>query len=310
VGELAYGGDETGANEMACSIDKNGGYSMRFAINLPNGRECGYPRKLAEFALLAEEAGWDAVFLEDYIIWQGHNDAPTFDPWVALAAMASSTSSIRLGTMVTPIARRRPWKLARECVTLDHLSGGRLILGIGVGDTQIDTSFTRFGEVVDVRQRALMVDEAIELLARLWSGEEVTYDGQFYHLEGVRLLPRPLQKPRIPIWIGGVWPLKGPTQRALRWDGACLYKLPPEEEFTPQDVRDLVELAYTHRDPDAPFDIVVGHASWQRAEDAKREREHIASLAEAGATWWSQYIAPDSEKVMRKYIEEGPLRVS
>jgi alkanesulfonate monooxygenase SsuD/methylene tetrahydromethanopterin reductase-like flavin-dependent oxidoreductase (luciferase family) len=140
---------------------------MKYAVSLPNGREAGHPRKLAKLAELAEAAGWDGVFLEDYIIWQGHNDAPTYDPWVALAAMAIATKSVRLGTMVTPIARRRPWKLARETVTLDHLSGGRLILGVGLGDTEVDTSFTRFGEATGARQRAAMVDEALDLLARI-----------------------------------------------------------------------------------------------------------------------------------------------
>ncbi len=282
---------------------------MKYAVNLPNGRESGHPRKLAEFAKIAEDSGWDGVFLEDYIIWQGHNDAPTYDPWVALAAMAIATKSVRLGTMVTPIARRRPWKIARETVTLDHLSDGRLILGVGLGDTEIDTSFTRFGEMTDPRQRAAMVDEALDLLARLWSGEEVTYTGRFYHLDAVRLLPGPLQKPRIPIWIGGVWPLKGPTQRALRWDGACLYKRPPDEDFTPKDVRDIVALARARPNVGTAFDIVVGHATWQRAKDPERERAYISSLAEAGATWWSQYISPETEKAMRKHIEKGPLRI-
>ncbi len=195
---------------------------MKFAVNLPNGGECGHALKLAELAQLTESAGWDAVFLEDYIIWQGQNDIPTCDPWVALAAMAISTRSVRLGTTVTPIARRRPWKLARETVTL----------------------------------------------------------------------------------------VKGPTRRALRWDGACLYKRPPDEDFTAKDVRDLVTLAQTVRDPGAPFDIVVGHAVWERAKDPGRERAYIASLAGAGATWWSQYIPPAPEDVMRQYVEEGTPRLA
>ena len=126
---------------------------------------------------MAEAAGWDAVFLEDYIIWQGHNDAPTYDPWVALAAMSVATTRIRLGTMVTPLARRRPWKLARETVTLDHLSGGRLILGVGLGDNEIDTSFTRFGEESELKRRADMVDEALDLLVRMWTGRQVSPGG-------------------------------------------------------------------------------------------------------------------------------------
>lgn len=281
---------------------------MKFAISLPNGGACGRPDQLAEFAFLAETAGWDAIFLEDYIIWQGHNEVPTFDPWVSLAAMAVRTQSIRLGTMVTPIARRRPWKLARETVSLDHLSGGRLILGIGVGETRLDTSFAQFGEETDWRRRAAMADEALEVLVRLWSGEQVTHDGPFYHLRDVQFLPRPLQQPRIPVWIGGVWPRHGPVQRALRWDGACLYKLPPEEEFTPKDVSELAAMVRARENSASFFDIVVGHAVWQREKDIERERAHIASLAGAGATWWSEYVPPDTAQVMRRYITEGPIR--
>lgn len=279
---------------------------MKYAISLPNGGTCGQPKQLAKFASMAEAAGWDAIFLEDYIIWQGHNNVPTYDPWVSLAAMAVRTKTIRLGTMVTPVARRRPWKLARETVSLDHLSGGRLILGVGVGETRIDTSFTRFGEETEARPRAAMVDEALEVLARLWSGKRFTHDGRFYHLRNVRFLPRPLQRPRIPVWIGGVWPRPGAVQRALRWDGACLYKLPPEEEFTPQDVSDLAALVRTRRKSKTPFDIVVGHAVWQREKDIGRERAHIESLAEAGATWWSEYVPPDTQKTMARYISKGP----
>jgi alkanesulfonate monooxygenase SsuD/methylene tetrahydromethanopterin reductase-like flavin-dependent oxidoreductase (luciferase family) len=281
---------------------------MKFAVSIPNGGPNGGPQRLAEFASLAEAAGWDAIFLEDYIIWQGHNHVATFDPWVSLAAMAVQTQTIRLGTMVTAIARRRPWKLARETVTLDHLSGGRVILGVGVGETRIDTSFSRFGEETRAKRRAAMVDEALELLVRLWSGKRFTHDGRFYHLRNVRFLPAPLQKPRIPIWIGGVWPRPGPVRRALRWDGACLYKLPPEADFTPQDVSELAALARTRRKTKTPFDIAVGHAVWQREKDPGRERANIRALEEAGATWWSEYVPPDTQKTMARYISKGPLR--
>lgn len=282
---------------------------MKYAINLPCGRKCGHPRTLSEFARAAEASGWDAVFLEDYIIWQGHNDAPTYDPWVALSAIAVSTTSIRVGTMVTAIARRRPWKLARETVTLDHLSGGRVILGVGVGETEIDGSFSRFGEEGDPRQRAMMVDEALELVDRLWAGRQVSFEGRFYHVREARLLPRPIQKPRIPIWIGGVWPRRGPVQRALRWDGACLFKGTGDGNMTAEDVRQLAALARERPDAGKGFDIVAGHASWQRAKDAGRERANVASLAAAGATWWGLYISPDTDKAMRKIIEDGPPRV-
>jgi alkanesulfonate monooxygenase SsuD/methylene tetrahydromethanopterin reductase-like flavin-dependent oxidoreductase (luciferase family) len=281
---------------------------MKYAVSLPNGGECGTPRLLSDLACLAESSGWDAIFLEDYIVWQGHSDAATYDPWISLAAMASCTTKIRLGTMVTPLPRRRPWKLAREAISLDHLSGGRVILGIGLGDTTIDTSFTRFGEEADSARRARMLDEGLTVLDRLMRGRRFTFHGEFYRLDGAAFSPRPVQQPRIPIWIGGVWPLRGPTRRALRWDGACLYKLPPDDEWTAKDVRALARLARSERQTGVPFDIVVGHASWQRAKDPEKERAHIASLANAGATWWAQYIPPDEPRAMWSLVQEGPLR--
>src|SRR5262252_9411338 len=157
---------------------------MRYALNLPIGGPSAHPRRLAEFAALAEDSGWDAVFVEDYIVYQNRQDVPTYDPWVALAAMALATSRVRLGTMVTPLARRRPWKLAREAVTLDHLSGGRVILGVGLGDTT-DTTFAGFGEETDLATRAAMTDEALEVLAGLWTGEPFSYEGRHYCVDEV-----------------------------------------------------------------------------------------------------------------------------
>ncbi len=263
---------------------------MRYGLTLPNGGACGDPSTLAELAFLAEQAGWDGVFLEDYIIWQGHLDQPAYDPWIALAAIALRTRRIRIGTMVTPLARRRPWKVAREALSLDHLSSGRLILGIGLGDASIDTSFSHFGEETDAKLRAGMLDEALEVLAGCCTGQPFSFDGKYYHLKEVTMLPPPVQQPRIPIWIGGIWPRKGPVQRALRWDGCCLYKEPPDEDFTSGDVRKMKALVDARLSPAISFDIVVGKAVWQRASDLEAERATIRSLAEAGATWWMDYI--------------------
>jgi alkanesulfonate monooxygenase SsuD/methylene tetrahydromethanopterin reductase-like flavin-dependent oxidoreductase (luciferase family) len=281
---------------------------MQYALTLPNGGVCSNPRTLAEFASLAEQAGWEAVFLEDYIIWQGHSEQPTYDPWVSLAAMAMRTSTLRLGTMVTALPRRRPWKVAREAISLDHLSSGRVILGIGLGDSSVDTSFSHFGEETDLKKRAMMLDEALQVLAGLMTGQPFSFEGQFYHLKEITLLPSPVQKPRIPIWIGGIWPRKGPLQRALRWDGSCLYKEPPDEDFTVEDVRQMKALVDARPASAASFDITVGHAVWQRNSDPDKERAYIRSLAEAGATWWNEYIPPDEYTRMLRWIEQGPLR--
>lgn len=268
---------------------------MKFGLTLPNGGAWGDARTLGELGRLAEESGWDGVFLEDYIVWQGHQDVPTTDPWIALAAIALQTGRIRLGTMITPLTRRRPWKLARETVSLDHLSNGRLILGVGIGDTDYDaSSFGAFGEVMDAKRRGKMVDEALDVIDRLWSGKPFRYDGEYFHVTDVKLLPRPIQTPRIPIWIGGGYPRKGPTQRALRWDGSCMYKRgigeKEDEDWTPEDVRTLYELAVRARGADKPFDIALGGRG--RGSDWDKERAFIRSLADAGATWWVEYVPP------------------
>jgi alkanesulfonate monooxygenase SsuD/methylene tetrahydromethanopterin reductase-like flavin-dependent oxidoreductase (luciferase family) len=226
--------------------------------------------------------------------------------------MALCTEHVRLGITVTPLSRRRPWKVAKEAVTLDHLSNGRMILGAGLGDTTLDISLTHFSEVVDVKQRSEMLDEALEIIAQAWSGQPFSYSGKHYALKEVTLLPKPVQAPRIPIWIGGGFPLKGPTQRALRWDGSCMYidtRGGPWRDWTPEDVQTLRTMAERWRSKDVPFDIVLGGR--QRDDDWDQERALIKSLAEAGATWWIEYLPPElgGLDVIREAITRGPLRI-
>lgn len=282
---------------------------MKHGIGLAAAGEWG-PQTLAEAAALAEEAGWDGIFLEDYITHWAGNDVPTYDPWISLAAMAMKTRRIILGIAVTPLSRRRPWKLARESVTLDHLSNGRLIVGIGIGGINDPNNFDKFGEVTDIRERAIMVDEALDILNGLWGGEPFTYQGKYYQVEEVTFLPKPVQTPRIPIWIGGGWPLMGPKQRAARWDGSCLYKHTyggPWQDMTPDDVRTLKGFMESHRESSTPFDIVIGGR--ERSSDWEMEKAYIKDLEEAGATWWMEYVEPSELSSMKASIESGPLRI-
>lgn len=283
---------------------------MQYALSLPNGGNWSDPRTLAELAQLAEEAGWDGVFLEDYIVWQSQQNVPTYDPWISLAAMAMLTKRVRLGTNVTPLARRRPWKVAREAVTLDHLSNGRFILGVGLGDTgesvESDISFTNFGEVIDTKQRAQRLDEALDVIVGLWSGEPFHYDGKYFQVKEVKFLPRPVQIPRIPIWVGGGWPLKGPSQRAIRWDGSRLYKH-QAPSMMPDDIGALQAFVKKKRGSLEGYDIVVS-SNRQHGEEG---RTYLRALAEAGATWCAEYLPPntgDAAKV-RAHIARGPLRI-
>lgn len=287
---------------------------MRYALTLPNGGECSDPRTLASFAARAEVAGWDAVFLEDYIVYENatyHSipGSPTHDPWVALSAMAVSTERVKLGTSVSAPARRRPWKLARETTSLDHLSNGRVILGVGLGDVR-DKGFAAMGEVTDARRRVERLDEGLEIIAGLWSGQPFSYRGAHYTVEEVTFLPTPIQSPRVPIWVGGGWPRKGPVRRAARWDGACFYKDTSDgawQDMTPADVRALGEAIHEQRTAATPFDLMLGgqqrHADWVRERDLRR------SLAEAGATWWNEWVPAAPRDVMERAIERGPLRI-
>ncbi len=222
--------------------------------------------------------------------------------------MALRTRRLRLGTSVTPLPRRRPWKLAREAVSIDHLSNGRLVLGVGVGDVG-EPGFGRVGEIVDLRQRAEMLDESLEILVGLWSGEPFSYRGKHYTVDEVTFLPRPVQSPRIPIWVGGGWPNKGPTRRAARWDGSMLYKQTTDgtwHDMLPEDVRALKAMVEQQGTRATPYDIALGGN--QRFADWDAQRAHIKAVEEAGATWWSEWVPAAPLATMRAAIERGPLR--
>ncbi len=256
---------------------------------------------LAEFAELAENAGWDGIFLEDYVVYYSP-DGLTYDPWVSLAAMAMRTERVRLGTAVTALARRRPWQLARQLMTLDHLSGGRMVLAVGLGDP---LDFGRFGEPEDPRVRAEMLDEGLEILAGLWSGEPFCYEGRHYHLDEVVFLPRPVQSPRIPIWIGGSSQRQGPVERAARWDG--FIPIPNQgKHLTPDDVRSVTAVIQQRKGELADFDIAVGGLA--RGEDPEGESK-LWELANAGVTWWQEAIYAADHATMRAAIERGPARI-
>ncbi len=201
-------------------------------------------------AIAAERAGWDAVFLWDHVLRRPTDPQETADPWVAMAAMAVATERVRLGPMVTPITRRRPIKLARECTTLDHLSGGRLTLGLGLG---VDTTreLSAFGEVVDARERGARLDEGAELLTRLWSGEGVDFHGEHFIADRVTALPRPVQRPRIPMWFAARGSARKPVLRAARYDG--LYPI----EVNETDLRAMLDLVAQERGTLDGFDVIA-----------------------------------------------------
>jgi alkanesulfonate monooxygenase SsuD/methylene tetrahydromethanopterin reductase-like flavin-dependent oxidoreductase (luciferase family) len=239
-----------------------------------------------------EAAGWDGISVWDHIlVWDGNEVA---DPWIMLAAAASVTDRITLMSMVTPIPRRHPWKLAREAVSVDLLSEGRLVLGVGTG-WPTDPEFTRFGGETDLRRRADMLDEGLAILDGLWSGEPFGFRGEHYELDEVTFLPRPLQRPRIPIWVAGMWPRRRPMRRAARWDGVApiFYDFDAEDwrAPSPQLMGDVASYIAEHRPTMDGYDIAVAETHTPGTDLA----DTIAAYEAAGVTWWRDGWVPGSE---------------
>jgi alkanesulfonate monooxygenase SsuD/methylene tetrahydromethanopterin reductase-like flavin-dependent oxidoreductase (luciferase family) len=281
---------------------------MRYAVNVPNFEDYSDVRTVAALAADAEAAGWDGFFVWDHLAFVKAWKLRVADPWVLLTGVALATERLRLGPMVTPLPRRRPWKLARETVTLDRLSGGRLVLGVGLGEPPED-EYGSFGEPTDPVVRAAMLDEGLEVLTRLWSGETVSFEGRHYRVDQVAFQPTPVQRPRIPIWVAGAWPRRGPLRRAARFDGSCPLKVDAGGELVvlePDDVRELRAVVDRHReDPAAPFDVMLGGTT---PEDPAAARAMLEPLAEAGMTWWQESVDPRQTdlEAFRRRVRQGP----
>ncbi len=259
---------------------------MKFGISLPPFGDYADISHLATMAKAAEDAGWDGFFLWDHVFFDPSFHA-NVDPWVALAAITLNTTRLRIGTMITPVARRRPWVLARQTVAIDRLSKGRLILGVGLGDpTQWDFGF--FNEETDPKVRAKKLDEGLEILLGLWSGERFHYAGEHYQLKEMKFIPTPLQSPRIPVWVGGVWPNKPPMRRAERLDG--FYPIHWNGGMTPETWKEALAYIHDHRTTTTPFDAVNGGKvpddKWHEASAI------ILPYAEVGVTWWVDDVSP------------------
>jgi alkanesulfonate monooxygenase SsuD/methylene tetrahydromethanopterin reductase-like flavin-dependent oxidoreductase (luciferase family) len=266
---------------------------LRSALWLPVFDDLADPAVLATLAAEAEQAGWHGFFLWDHLNWH----APirqVADPWIALAAAAAATERIRLGPMVTPLARRRPAKVARETASLDVLCGGRLILGAGLGSDRFGSEFSATGEQLNDRLRAQMLDEALQILTAAWSGEPVHHRGEHYTVDALRFLPRPVQRPGVPVWVAGFAGSSRPMRRAARYDGF----FPVNLEHPDQLAEISAAIAGLRQDPAAPYDIAV----------ALPPGTDPAPYARAGATWWLTEFEPDGVSLdqVRDVIRGGP----
>ncbi|MCL5998599.1 MAG: TIGR03619 family F420-dependent LLM class oxidoreductase [Chloroflexi bacterium] len=289
---------------------------MRYGIYIPPCNAYASARTVADLARDAEAAGWEGLFIWDHVVMDWPDAVG--DTWVTLTAVAMSTTRIRFGPTVTPIPRRHPWKLARETAALDQLSGGRLTLAVGLGVFPHET----LNEPNDPKLRAEMLDEGLEVLTGLWSGESFSFHGRHYTVENATFLPRPAQQPRIPIWCGGFWPSKAPFRRAARYDGVFPLGKNETGHLSPEDFRDLIAYIKQYRTADAPFDVVC--MSGTPGDDPAKARDMVAAYDKAGVTWWLEGInpwrfgwpdrfggfhAPWPMQAMRERVLQGPHRI-
>jgi alkanesulfonate monooxygenase SsuD/methylene tetrahydromethanopterin reductase-like flavin-dependent oxidoreductase (luciferase family) len=273
---------------------------MKFGFVLP----WGDARAAAELAEMAERSGWDGFFVWEPV-WG-------FDAWVNLAAAAMVTRRIRLGTLLSPLSRMRPWKLASETVNLDHLSNGRLILSVGLG--AVDTGFAEFGEQTDRRIRAELLDEGLEILTGLWRGQPFTFEGTHYRVRptSFQVPPLPVQQPRIPIWVVGALGSEKSMRRALRYDGllpTVIDETGQARGATPDEIR-AMRTYIDARVPDRAYDIIVEGKT--PGDDPDQAREILNPWREAGATWWIEALwdAPNTLagwEMVKQRIQQGTI---
>lgn len=279
---------------------------MQYGFIIPNGDI----HTIVDLASEAEAAGWDGVFYWDGIYIQSME--LMYDPWIVLAAIAMRTTRVKIGAILTPLSRRRPWKLARETVSVDQLSHGRLVLPVGLGALD-DGGFGKVGEVTERKTRAQLLDESLAILNGLWSGQPFSFQGEHYHVEEMAFRPTPVQQPRIPIWIVGAWPREKSMQRVLRCDGLMPTKLDASGqgvEVTPDDIRAMKAYIDERRTLTTPFDIIFEGET--PGEQPAQAAEMVRPYAEAGCTWWmeSRWGANTSDvSEVRARIKQGPPRV-
>ncbi len=249
---------------------------MRFAIGIPPFTD---PSVIVGVAVDAEAAGWDGVLVWDHLQWDTHRGLEVHDPWAVLAAMAVRTERVMLGTAVTPLARRRPWVVAKQVTTLDHLSGGRAVLGVGLG-VPSDADFGAFGDEPNEKACAGILDDGLALLDGLLRGEAVNHHGPHFNVEA-QLRPPPVQLPRPRIFVAGVYPHRKPVARALQWDGFFPISYP--DLLVPEQIATYLEGVQRPSHWDMYATLAPGHS--------------VAAFDAAGVTWLVDGVWPEGDWV-------------
>lgn len=295
---------------------------MKFAVYAPTFNDYGDPARIVELAVTAERAGWDGFFIWDHLVLEAGGRLEIVDATVVLGAIAQATARLRLGAMITPLARRRPWKVAKEMATLDRLSGGRMVFGAGLGEPA-DLEYAAFGEDADARTRAARLDEGLTLFDALVRGERITHEGAHYRVNEARLAPAALQRPRMPVWIAASLPARAGLRRAARWDGVFPVQVPARlrdgdvgasagwPEWWPEPAsfaRSVAWVTDARGGVIADFDFVASGRLAGAPGGAAAAR--IRAFGEAGATWWFDWIdeAPGTFAASRDAVAAGPPR--
>ena len=289
----------------------------------PTIHEYSEPQNLVELAKMTEEAGWDGFFICDHLLLDPEGYLGLADPSIMLGAIAAVTEKVVIGSMVTPVSRRRPWKLAKEFASLDQLSNGRVRIGAGLGG--MDQEFANFGEDPNKKVLAKKVDEGLAIMEKLHTGEAVSFEGEIYQMSETRLLPRPIQRPRIPVWIAAMLPFKAGQRRSARWDGIMPQVMPEILDETqdisgldmrilmapsPEQIEEVVAFTSELRDTNDPFDVVVSSVSYGLDKDAVSSK--LQAYRDAGTTWWLEWLdcgKPGTLQQVREQILAGPPEI-
>jgi alkanesulfonate monooxygenase SsuD/methylene tetrahydromethanopterin reductase-like flavin-dependent oxidoreductase (luciferase family) len=287
-------------------------------IYAPIYNDYGDPSRLVTLAQTAESAGFDGFFVWDHLAIESEGELELADATVVLAAVAQATSTIKIGPLITPLARRRPWKVAKEIATLDHLSGGRFVFGVGLGEPA-EVEFAAFGEDASAKGRAERVDEGLALIERFLHGETVNHVGKHYQVTGTTLLPRPLQQPRPPVWVAASLPHRAGLRRAAKWEGCFPIKIPEVlranplaaaswDQFwlTPDEFADARRTIAGMRDS---LDDYAMAATGSTADDDRiAAQQKVEAYAAAGANWWLEWIddSPNTFEQTLELVCRGP----
>src|SRR6266567_1402794 len=275
---------------------------MKFGLEISTTGAYADARVLAALALEAEAAGWDGFFVGDVLL----DEEAVIDPWIALTALALSTSSLKLGVLALPLARHHPWLTALRLANLDQLSAGRVICIAGLGYAERD--FATFGQASAKELRAKQLDEGLQILAGLWTEDPFSFAGEYYTVDQVTFLTKPVQSPRIPLWVVAGWPHHAPFRRAARWDGVCVKAIHHQtyEWMTVDAFREAFSYVQARCAPGKPFEVIM---SGQTPRDQQEAGEKVRPFEQAGATWWVEVGYGLTFEEFRERIRRGPPRL-